>query len=489
MIQIRRGWSLLLASLAAGATLACALLAFDAQPALVAVGAFAPLAAAAVATSASFALGLLPATQAFDWIRVDGGLASLSPRTVLIALLFASRLRQLAAILRARADLRIVALALGAWLLFAPLRASHDSFGESPMRGFVTEGAFVGTALVAMTYRGSMRALTAVARGAAVSLLVLAAASLLVNIGWLPKPDRFGPDQEIFGIRLPFVRNYGFDVPYDAVALLLPLCIPYYWFAILGSRAGRTARLEGVLVLTSLGPAFAVLFQARAMIMQLLVALCIAVVLAWRPRWVRRRVIAVASAAAVGIVIAVGAMLDLAGADLLSNRVRTEIDAHVMTTAFREPRMLISGIEEARIVDPVLEDPALGNAVESFATVPIHNFFVADFARGGLVSLALILGVFAYAGVRVVRSGLEEPAARILFASFALVIIEMNLEPVRANVVGAWLVLGLCLGLEGRSASALVGRALAPKARRNDAALGTPRNEDRERQSPSSTDR
>ena len=60
---------------------------------LIALVVFGVLAAWIVYAASEVAVGLLPAVQAADWLRADTAIASLSPRTILIGLLAASRVR------------------------------------------------------------------------------------------------------------------------------------------------------------------------------------------------------------------------------------------------------------------------------------------------------------------------------------------------------------------------------------------------------------
>jgi hypothetical protein len=424
------------------AGLAVALVLGGAPGRLIVVCLFGVAAAWGVSRAPSVALGALPATQAADWIRVQTALASIAPRTVLIALLALQRSRAFASLLRARVDLRFVTGALGIWWLLAPLRSSHSTFDESPLRGLVTDGSFVAITFIAATFASDTSALRNVARGSASAILVLGLASLLVSVGWLAEPERTSPGREIFGIQSPFSRNYGFDVPWDAVALLVPLCVPYYLFILLDSRTGdRRSRIEAFAALGLLSLVITLLFQSRGMLAQLVIAGVAMSFLAGR------HILAFAGTAvlAVGVVAAAHALVDV---DAISTNIRLKTDVESIATTFGSVRTALTGVDEERVVGAVLADPALGGATASFSSVPIHNLFLGTLVTGGVVSLLALLSVVGYAGFRLLRSDLTQPSTKILLVAFVLVVVEMNIEPLRANVIGAWLILGLALGLE-----------------------------------------
>lgn len=408
---------------------------------LLIVAAFVPLAAWAVIRAPTVAVGLLPAVQVLDWIRVQTALASLSPRTVLIGFLALGRVATFVGLLRRRVDLRIASAALAIWWLLSPLRSSHSVYGESPLRGLVTDGSFVAIVMIGATFGNDFSALRNIARGAAAGLLVLGAASVLVSLGWLPEPDRVSPGREIFGVQSPFSHNYGFDVPWDAVALLVPLCAPFYWLAALDPHSSRRTRYEATAALALLSITVLLLFQARAMVAQIAIAAVAMSFLAGR------RVLAVVGTALVLFgVAAVGRLvLDV---DEISTSIRVETDLEAVSAAFGSIRAALMGVDEQSVVGAVLSEPALGEAAAGFSAVPIHNLFLSNLVTGGLLSVLALASVVVLAGVRLLRSDLSQPAAKVLLVAFALVLLELNLEPVRSNVIGSWLVLGLVLGQE-----------------------------------------
>jgi hypothetical protein len=396
--------------------------------------------------------------QALDWLRFDTSLASLSPRTVLIATLVLARLNAYGDMLRRRSDLWYVSAALAVWWLLSPLRASHSVVGESPLRGLVTDGAFIAVLLIGATFGSDAVALRSVARGAAAALLFLGLASLLVSVGWLDEPDRSAPGREIFGVQSPFLRNYGLDVPWDAVALLVPLCVPYYLLALLDLRSSTRARYEAGVVLVLLISAFGLFFQARGMVAQVLIAAVLMTILA------RRRALAVTSVllAAVGIGLIGRLILDI---DEISTNIRVRANGEALSTAFESISHVLVGADEEIVMNAVLSEPELGDATAGLS-IAIHNVFLGDLVTGGILSFLALAVVVVYVGVRLILSDLTDPSAKVLLVAFVLVLVEMNIEPLRANVIGSWLILGLALGLEAPRESRASSRPCKPRATR-----------------------
>ena len=344
--------------------------------------------------------------------------------------------------LQIRTDLVLVTAALGAWWLLAVVRASNSVFDESASSALVTSGGFVAIVVIGMTFANDFGVLRNIARGAAAALLVIGGASILVSLGWLAEPDRVAPGREIFGLELPFSRNYGFDLPYDAVALLVPLCVPYYLLALLNGGSRRLERREAALTLALLSFVFVALLQARGMVLQVFVA---AVAMSFL---VGRRTLAIAGLAALVVGVALGSYVVLTGDGGKSFRIETSLEAIRVTTD--SVQATVTGVNEDEVIQNALRDPGLREETRGFDQIPIHNLFLANLVTGGLFSLLALVGVVAYAAVRLLRSDLAEPTSKVLLVAFGLVLIELNIEPIRANVVGAWLILGLALGLRER---------------------------------------
>lgn len=435
---LMRGRRSVLAAAAICAAAALALVIGGTRGRLVFLAVLAPLAVWLIRRTPSVAVGVLPAVQAADWIRVQTAAASLSPRTVFIALLALGRLRGYLDLVRERTDLRLVTAALGIWWLLSPLRASHSIFDESPLRGLVTDGSFVAVAIIGMTFGNDASALRNIARGSAAALLALGFASLLVSVGVLAEPSRTSVGRDVFGLQSPFSRNYGFDVPFDAVALLVPLCAPYYLLALLGNDTARRDRREAAAIMASLTVVFIMFFQARGMVAQLVIAAIVMSALAGR------RILAVAGAAFL-VFVALVAGRAILNADEISTNIRLKSNLEAISTAFQSIGNIAIGTDEGKVMNAVLSQSVLSEATAGYS-IAIHNLFLSSLVTGGIVSFLALASVVGYAAVHLLRSDLTLASSKVLIVALALVVIEMNIEPLRANIIGAWLVLGLALG-------------------------------------------
>jgi hypothetical protein len=280
--------------------------------------------------------------------------------------------------------------------------------------------------------------LKAVAIGSAAALVTLGIAGVLASSGVLPIPSRVQADRIILGLQSPFLRNYGLNVPYDAVALLVPLCVPFLALCVFrGPRrllAGMGLGLISFVVL--------LVFQARGMLLQIAVALVVA---AW---------LVLKSFRAVLLPLAGFAVLQLGivlfTSDQLSSGIRVGTDAAAVQQVISAPENLLFGANEDAVFQTGANNAGYGAAVAADQGAnAIHNLFLQNLVEGGLPSFLLITSAYALLLLQALRAYRIErlsSAPMVLLMAAILVILEVNLEPVRANIVGSWLVLGLVLG-------------------------------------------
>jgi O-antigen ligase len=280
--------------------------------------------------------------------------------------------------------------------------------------------------------------LKAVAIGSAAALVTLGIAGVLASGGVLSLPSRVQADRLIFGLQSPFVRNYGLNVPYDAVALLIPLSVPFLLLCVFrGPRrliAGTALALISFFVL--------LVFQARGMLLQLAVALAVA---AWLLMKSFRAVLLLLGGFAVlqlGIV--------LFSSDQLSSGIRIGTDAAAVQQVMGSPETLLFGTNEDIVFQIGANNAGYGAAISTDPGAnAIHNLFLQNLVEGGLLPFLLITSAYGMLLFHAFRGYLRERgsfASMVLLLAAVLVILEVNLEPVRANIVGSWLVLGLVLG-------------------------------------------
>jgi hypothetical protein len=391
------------------------------------------------------ALGLMVASQVLDSLQVQTPVASLSARTVLIVLLVVSQFPAFLERLRARAELRLTFIFLLAWLAIYPLRIVHTS-ADLVMREVVTNASFVAVAAIGAALSESKHVLRTVAAGSALALGVLGTSGVLVSLGYLQAPARVSLSRSFFGITSPFVRNYGLDVPFDAVALLIPLCVPFLALNVLGRKGSLRLRAGSLVVLLGITLAALLVFQARGMVIQIGLALLLSAWLTRNRLW---------------FVIGVGASALLLPStvnliflsDPISSGLRLGTAQAVLEQA-TNPASLLFGSNQDLLFATGAENAGFAAAISYAENANvIHNLFLQNLAAGGLFAFLFMSAahvVLVYYAIRLWRVDRAVFESQVLLVAVALVLLELNLEPVRANIVGSWLVMGLCLGRQVR---------------------------------------
>jgi hypothetical protein len=283
--------------------------------------------------------------------------------------------------------------------------------------------------------------------GATAALLVLAACGILASIGAIDAPTRIGGSaRQLLGFSSPFRRNYGLNVPFDSVALLVPLSVP--WLLLTAVSARRRERVLATVSAGALLFAAAFVFQAREMLAQFAVAGLMTVVV------VRPRVGAIMAGALAPLLIA-GA-IKLATVDQTSSDVRIANTRYVVSTIVHSPQTFLAGSDEnAFFLNSVKSSPNLVAALRASYGPPtsssyaIHNFFLSNLVAGGIAAFALTALMFSVVMHHALRAWQARPqlfASRALVVAGAVVLVTLLLEPVRANAVGNWLLAGVILG-------------------------------------------
>jgi hypothetical protein len=388
-----------------------------------------------------FALGLLVASQVLDTFQVQTPIASVSVRTALIALLALSQFPNFLARLKGRAELRVTFVLLLAWLAIYPLRMLHTP-ADVVLRALVTNASFIAIAMIGASLAESKNVLRTVAGGAALALGVLGSTGVLVSLGYLSAPDRVSLSRSLFGVTSPFVRTYGLDVPFDAVALLTPLCVPFLAVTMLGRKERSIARIVSLLLLVGITLASGLVFQARGMLLDIGLVLFLS---AWLTGYRSLRIIA----ASVSLLL-IPTVVNLIFSDEISSGLRIATAQAVIEEVAANPASLLLGSNQDLLYARGAE---MAGAAAAISYVPganvIHNLFLQNLADGGILA-ALLIGVahlvLAYYAVRLWRANPAGRDTQVLLIAVAVVLLELNLEPVRANIVGSWLVMGLCLG-------------------------------------------
>jgi hypothetical protein len=295
----------------------------------------------------------------------------------------------------------------------------------------------------------------AVASAAWLSLLILSAAGALASLGYLPLPQRFEVDRTILGFSSPFIRNYGLNVSYDAIALLVPLCLSFLAVSLFHSEIAAPTRFWRLAGLVAVVAGIVLVFQARGMIVQLALAVALSIGLSWS----RVRIVVVP----VAIVALIIGFSQLVNTDQISSGIRLATDQAVLSEATSNWDTFWFGTNASSLFDQGVAQAGYSLALPAGSGAVVHNAFLQNLATGGIVQLGLFLILQLSMVIRALRSWRSGDASidsRTLLVGSILVLFELNLEPAVANVVGSWLVLGLVAGRSVSIAIAETGRGL-----------------------------
>jgi hypothetical protein len=392
------------------------------------------------------AFGAFLGVQFMEAFELQTPVGTFSIGIVLLGLLLAVHGPRVHAAITESRPVAIATACLFAWLLLHLLRFSYADAPAEVFRQVIKDGSFVATFLLAAAFAREPKAWQAAGIGATVSLLVLGGCGILVGLGQLPAPDRIEPPRPLLGVTSPFDRNYGLSVPYDAVALLGPVCLPFLTFTALQGRIRQ--RIPAIVALGSLIMIILFVFQARGLLLQ--AAVCLAVALAFRTP----KMAVVAALCCIPLIVS--------GLSTLSNDRRPNYDRTVISTQLRtatlgyvvrelaaDPERFLSGRDEKRVYLTALEqapNPLL-LTVAANQDDEVHNLFLGELVAGGYLAFLAILVPFVLAARQAIRSLRFERSFRseVGFTALILMAIALSIEPGTANIVGCWVALGLIL--------------------------------------------
>jgi hypothetical protein len=385
-------------------------------------------------------LGLFCAAQAFEGIQYNSSVGSLTLGIIMLLLLLSRYGGTFLTKLMSSPQLKLGAGLLLVWIATYALRITYAE-PAAVAREMITVTSFFAVFAVGASFADRPEALRAIAYGAAAALILLGFLGVLASMGIIPLPPRSEAPRTLLGFTSPFRRNYGIEVPYDAVAMLGPLCIPYLVMAVV-----RPGRERGTAALLLLGVAFtcALVLQARGLIFQVILAALAAPVL-MRPG---RALLLVP----VTVILVLGLMSGAAQTDEISSRARSATNDRVIADAINDPGRFALGQDANAYFQAVLREEslyyALANAFDA-EEIPIHNFFFSNLVGGGwLAFLALVSAYLAmlWTAYRRWRGAPLDFRSQVLLAAAGLVAFESLVEPVLASIVGVWLIMGLVLG-------------------------------------------
>jgi hypothetical protein len=383
-------------------------------------------------------VALFVLAQPLEAFEVRTPMTTASVGNILLVVLLLTNVSSYRSMLRTSRVTQVATALLLGWLLMYPLRALHDPLGQV-LRSLVTMTSFVLIAMAGMAIARHPRVLRAIALGAFGALMVLATAGILVNLGMAPTTLRYEPARNLLGFTSPFMRTYGLDVPVDAVSLLVPLSIPFLCVSVFDRNLSRVDRLRSILAICIVGLASLLIFQSRGMLLQIVIAIALAGLLAVPHRY------------RIGVAFALGAALvvvatRLITADQLSSGLRSGIGLYVIQSVLAEPARFLLGIPE----NAFYLEAARSIGLEIYAPTngAVHNFFLSTLVGGGLIAFALIAAFHGVALLASLDQWRTTPSldSRAMLVAVVVVLVGLSIEPARAGIVGSWLVLGVAIG-------------------------------------------
>jgi hypothetical protein len=322
------------------------------------------------------------------------------------------------------------------WMATALLHVTYEPLGLAE-RDTIKAASYLAVVAVAAGFATRSGAVRAAAIGAAAGLLLLGVLGVLASEGVIPYlASRHGGSRDFFGMTVPFERNYGLTVGYDSVALLAPIAVAY--------SAVHIGRRRHAIALLAFAFLFTTVFQARGLMLQVIIALAAIPVLRRPGRgWVLIPVFAAIAFAMVG---------RLNSVDELSTTGRTAVQDQIFADVRADPGSFLTGRDQyTYFLDAIRHagGQALVNAFSGFETVPIHNFLLSNLVTGGWLAFLALVGAYATMLIVVFRRWLadrSDPISQTLLVAAVLVTFESAIEPVAANIAGLWLVFGFALG-------------------------------------------
>ena len=385
------------------------------------------------------AVCLLLAAQPLEAFEVQTPIGTLSPSILLLALLLLRHGRKFAEWNSKQDWVRLVPLLLLGWLISHLFRLDHDKSG-TVIRSMITDSSFLAYTLLGICLAKERNILQFVAIGSATALITLGLLAIFASYHIIPAPERFTEARSILGVTSVVQRNYGLNVPWDAVALLVPLCAPLLVISMFSHELSVHARLLASVTFTILFLICAFVFQSRNMVLQLFLACIIAAAIMTK----YRPVIIV-----VGIGIAAYLLPGFIHLDKISTDLRAASYAQVIDSVAYHPSNLIFGINENSFYYGVATKIGLLAAIEG-TNDAVHDFFLSSLISMGFLSFLFLVSAYGLTFFVSIRNLVKKSPSfeyRVVFLAMCLAIFAVLVEPVRAGIVGSWLTLGLALGL------------------------------------------
>ena len=386
------------------------------------------------------ALGVFVAGQVLEAFEYPTAVGTISFGVILLGLLLLFHWRNVLDTIRRDRNLVVATVLFGGWVATYALRLRYEP-ASSVAREVVTVLSFGAFAAAGVAVARCRHAVRNVGIGATAALLILGICGVLASVGAIPAPHRIGGQaRDFLWFSNPIRRNYGLNVAFDSVALLVPLSVAWLLVSLAARRGRERVLAAGVLAALLLLMVF--VFQAREMIVQLVVAvLALACVVRPKAGWI----VAIAALP----IVAVG-VIHLVVLDRTSSDVRLVPERYVFTVLAHDPQRFLFGTNEGGFFnESIRSSPALVAATQT-GTYSVHNFFLSNLVAGGVAAFTftvLFFGVMFRRAWRLWRSAPRDSDTRAVLVACAVVLVTLLLETVQSNAAGYWILAGLVLGL------------------------------------------
>jgi hypothetical protein len=385
------------------------------------------------------ALGVFILGQVLEAFQYSTAVGTVSFGVILLGLLLLFHWRSVLDAVRRDRNLVVASALFGGWLATYAFRLRYEP-ASTAAREVVTVLGFGAYAAAGIAVARCRHVVRNVGIGATASLLVLGVCGVLASLGAIPAPHRIGgAARDFLWFSNPIRRNYGLNVSFDSVALLVPLSVSWLLVS-LAWRRGR-ARIAAAGTLTALLILMLFVFQAREMIVQLVLAV-LATIIVVRPKvgWIA----AIASLP----VVALG-VIHLVNLDKASSDIRLVPDRYVFTVLAHDPQRFLLGMNEnAFFNESIKSSPALVASTQT-GSYSVHSFFLSNLVAGGFAAFlftVVLFGVIFLRAWRLWRSAPSNPDGRVLLIACVGILVTLLMETVESNAAGYWILAGLVLG-------------------------------------------
>lgn len=385
--------------------------------------------------------GVLVFVQIFEAFELETPVGFVSLGTILLVIYLLVHLRGILYLLNHSRYLSVQAIFLLLLIGAHGLQVLHVE-PAVVVRGLVTLFSFAMYWLIGIKLSSSMKFIRATVIGSALALLVLGILGILASSGVIPAPTRIIEPRAFFGFVSPFQRNYGLNLSFAGVALLVPLCAPWIFGQALFTRSGL-GRLFAFTTYVTLAMLSLLVFQSRSMILIFIVVPAIIIAISSS-----RSILRLASIS-LGLGCVMLVLPGLLNADEgIGSSYRTDSFGYIFEYLRTHPTTLLIGTDVDEIRAQVVGFSAY---TELVGEAPIHNMFLGELLQGGVLaagSLAMLFAIPLFRARQLLSLGAENrQVGSIVIAALSAAFIEIMVNPIEANVAGLWLALGIAAAI------------------------------------------